>query len=75
MPDKKPTPLQASYWLTKQEKHYVLILCALALLGIAARFFYLKYEKPKVYTPAGIGKTGGQQNQTGSFAQSRPEDE
>lgn len=69
MPDKNPSPLQASFWLTRQERRYILIICALALLGIAARYFYLKYEKPKVYTPAGIGRTG--ESPTQSFTLSR----
>ena len=56
MPDKTPSPLQASFWLTEQERHYILVICALALLGIAARYFYLKNETPGVYTPAGIEK-------------------
>ncbi|MEN7973666.1 MAG: hypothetical protein ABFR47_07505 [Verrucomicrobiota bacterium] len=54
MPDKSSSPLQASFWLTAQEKRYILVICALALLGIAARYFYLKNEKAEVYTPAGI---------------------
>ena len=54
MPDKNPSPLQASFWLTGQEKRYILVICALALLGIVARHFYLKNEKPEVYIPAGI---------------------
>ena len=54
MADKKPSPLQASFWLTKQERISILVVCALALLGLAARYFYLKNEVPKVYTPAGI---------------------
>jgi len=57
MPDKNPSPLQASFWLTGQEKRYILVICALALLGIAARYFYLKNEKPEVYAPAGIEET------------------
>lgn len=52
-----PSPLQASFWLTNQEKRYILVICALFLLGIAARYFYLKNETPKVYTPAGIEET------------------
>jgi hypothetical protein len=51
---KRPTPLQASFWLTSQEKTYILIICALFLVGLTARYFYLKNEIPKVYTPAGI---------------------
>ena len=57
MPDKNPSPLQASFWLTGQEKRYILVICALALLGSVARYFYLKNEKPEVYTPAGIEET------------------
>ena len=49
--------MQACFWLTEQERRYVLVICALALLGIAARYFYLKSEKPEVYTPAGIEQT------------------
>ena len=57
MPDKNPSPLRASFWLTKQEQRYILAICALALLGIAVRYFYLKKEIPEVYTPAGIEKS------------------
>lgn len=52
MKDEQPTPLQAAFWLTEQERRYILTICALILLGIAARYFYLKSEKSKVYTPA-----------------------
>ena len=51
---KTPSPLQASFWLTHQEKRYILVLCALSLLGIAARFYYLSNETPVIYTPEGI---------------------
>lgn len=54
MPDKNPSPLHASFWLTKQEQRYIIVICVLALLGIAVRYFYLKKETPEVYTPAGI---------------------
>jgi hypothetical protein len=56
MPDRNLTPWQAGYWLTGQEKRSILVICALILLGIAARYFYLKYEKPTAYTPAGMEK-------------------
>jgi hypothetical protein len=57
MSDKNPSPLQASFWLTGQERRYILVICALALLGIAARYYYLTNEKPERYTPDGIEKT------------------
>jgi hypothetical protein len=57
MIEKQPTPLQASFWLTSQEKVYILVICALFLLGVAARYFYLKKETVTVYTPAGIETT------------------
>ena len=54
MKEKEPTPLQASFWLTNQEQGYILVICAIFLTGLAARFFYLKNEAAEVYTPAGI---------------------
>jgi len=53
MSNKQPTPLQASFWLTHQEKTYILAVCTIFLIGIAARYFYLKNETPAAYTPAG----------------------
>ena len=54
MIEKQPTPFQASFWLTHQEKNYVLIICALFLLGLAARRFYAEKETAKAYVPAGL---------------------
>ena len=54
MSDKKPSPLRASFILTDAEKRYVLVVCTIFLLGIAARFYYLKNESPKAYVPAGL---------------------
>lgn len=53
---RQPTPLQASFWLTSQEQIYILIICAVFLIGLMARYFYLKNEMPEVYTPAGTEK-------------------
>jgi hypothetical protein len=58
MNEKKPSPFQASFMLTDQEKIYILAICAIFLIGIAARYFYLKNETAKVYTPAGIEESG-----------------
>jgi len=52
-----PTPLQASFWLTNEEKVYILAIFAIFLVGIVARYFYLKHETPTAYTPEGIEKT------------------
>ncbi|HEY5653981.1 MAG TPA: hypothetical protein VIR63_06405 [Pontiella sp.] len=49
-----PSPLQACFLLTEQEKRYILVVCALFLLGLAVRYFYLKNETLKVYTPAEV---------------------
>jgi hypothetical protein len=57
MAQKPSSPLQAGFWLTKQEKRYILVICALFLLGLAARYLFLKNQKPNVYTPAGIEQT------------------
>ncbi len=54
MNKKQPTPLQASFWLTNQEQGYILVIFAIFLIGIAARYYYLKNETAEVYTPAGI---------------------
>lgn len=56
MSDKQPSPLRASFLLTSQEKGYVLVLCAILLIGIVARYYYLKNETAEVYTPIGIGE-------------------
>lgn len=56
MAKKKISPLQAGFWLTEQEKRYILIICAIFLLGLMARYWYLKHEKPKEYIPEGIEK-------------------
>jgi hypothetical protein len=57
MKDKPPTPLQASFWLTPQEQKYILVVCTIFLIGLIARYFYLKNEKNTLYTPAHITPT------------------
>lgn len=54
MAEKKPSPLQSSFLLTTQEKRYILVICALFLLGIIARYLFLNNRRPTAYTPAGI---------------------
>lgn len=56
MANKKTSPLQASFWLTEQEKRYIIIICAIFMLGLIARYWYLKQDKPEVYEPAGLEK-------------------
>jgi len=46
MAEKTPSPLQASFWLSKQERIYILIICALFLFGLGARYLYLNNRKP-----------------------------
>ena len=58
MANKKPSPLRASFWLTEQEKYYVLALCAIFLLGLAARYYYLMSENPLAYAPPGVEQAG-----------------
>ncbi|NLX26374.1 MAG: hypothetical protein GXY61_10510 [Lentisphaerae bacterium] len=54
MTDKKLSPLQSGFLLSGQEKKYILIICAVFLLGLITRYWYLKHEKPREYTPEGI---------------------
>lgn len=56
MAKKNPSPLQTSFWLTEQEKRYILVICSIFLLGLIARYWYLKHEKLKEYIPKGIEK-------------------
>lgn len=51
MAEQQRTPLQTGFWLTVQEKRYILAVCALLLLGIAARYAYVKYDAPEGYAP------------------------
>ncbi|WP_372798197.1 hypothetical protein [Pontiella sp.] len=46
MEEKTPSPLQAAFWLSKQERLYILIICVLFLLGVGARILYLNNRKP-----------------------------
>ena len=57
MANKKISPLQAGFWLSEQEKRYILVICALFLLGLFARYYYLKHEKPEAYTPPVLEQT------------------
>jgi len=57
MADKQPSPLQAAFRLTRQERVYLFAVCALVFIGLAARWFYLKTGESGVYTPAGMERT------------------
>lgn len=46
MAEKTPSPFQAAFWLSKQERLYILIICVLFLLGLGARCLYLKNRNP-----------------------------
>lgn len=59
MGGESPTPLQAGFLLTKREFRYVWIICAVALLGVAIRFMYLKNERAGECASGGIEKTEG----------------
>lgn len=54
MNSEQPTPLQASFWLTNQEKSYIMVVCTIFLIGLVARYFHLKNEMPEAYVPAGL---------------------
>jgi len=54
MNSEQPTPLQASFWLTHQEKIYIMVVCTIFLIGLVSRYFSLKNEGPEVYVPAGL---------------------
>lgn len=45
MAEKKSSPLQAAFWISSQEKLYILVICVLFLLGIGARYLYLGNRK------------------------------
>jgi len=49
-----PSPLQASFWLTLEERIWLAVILAIGLLGLTVRYFYLKSRTAQVYTPPGI---------------------
>jgi hypothetical protein len=56
MASEKRSPFQTSFWLSEQEKRYILVICAIFLLGLFARYWYLKHQKPEKYRPVGLEK-------------------
>jgi len=52
----KPSPLQAGFWLTVQERRYILIICALLFIGLVARYYHLRHETLGEEIPAGIAQ-------------------
>ena len=57
MANKKITPLQAGFWLSEQEKRYILLICAVFLLGLIARYYYHRHETAEAYVPPGVEET------------------
>ncbi len=55
---KKKSPLESGFWLSAEEKRYILIVCAIFLLGILVRYWYLKRDQPREYTPVGLDLGG-----------------
>jgi hypothetical protein len=49
-----PNPLQACFWLTRQERLLIIAVCALLMLGMAVRCLYLKNEPSEGYLPDGV---------------------
>ena len=56
MTKKSPSSLQAAFWLTEQEKRYILVICVIFLLGLITRYWYLKHDESKEYQPQGLEK-------------------
>jgi hypothetical protein len=57
MRKKNTTPFQAAFWLSSEEMTYLMILCAIFLIGLALRYFYLKTEQAEVYRPDHLSQT------------------
>lgn len=57
MAKKKISPLQAGFWLSEQEKRYILVICAVFMLGLIARYYYMKQEKTGTYMPPDPAQT------------------
>lgn len=51
MSDKKSSPLQSGFMLTRQEKFYILVICTLFILGLGARYLYLGNRNPSPTIP------------------------
>jgi hypothetical protein len=44
MQKQTPSPLQAAFWLTREERKYLLVFLSLLFLGLLSRYFYLKHH-------------------------------
>jgi len=51
MKKKAFAPFHSIFRLTAEEKKYLLLVVAVFLLGLIARYFYLKNETTSLYTP------------------------
>lgn len=57
MPEKNSNPLQSGFILSKQEKIYILVICALFILGLGARYLYLGNRNPSPTIPVEASET------------------
>jgi hypothetical protein len=49
----RTTPLEMSFWLSSQERLYLLVIGAIFMVGLTVRYFYLKDRAPDEYVPSG----------------------
>ncbi|MFH0908756.1 MAG: hypothetical protein V1929_08340 [bacterium] len=45
------------FTLTREEQYFLAGVLAIAIVGIAARYWHLKHETPETYQPEGVALT------------------